>query len=514
MPDTAFIDGPSNEPLRDAARPFAITPMTINTPITLALVPLLLLSACTDAPPGADPAQERPNILLVLVDDLGYGDLGCYGNPNVRTPHIDQLAREGALFTDAYAASPVCSPSRAGLLTGRFTATIGLTNAIGPASERWAKGRKLTEPDNAPHLPFTETTVAELLRAAGYATASIGKWHLGNTGSLPQDHGFDVNFSGNNIGSQRSMFGPDYGIRLGPVPEGEYLTDRLQAEAEAFIRSHRDQPFFVYLSHYAVHRPIGAKAETIAHYPEHTTGPFGLLPEYAAMIEDVDTAFGRMRSFLVEEGLTDNTIIILTSDNGAVRQWGSNGNLRGAKGLVYEGGIRVPLIIWRPGLSDAGRVITDPMHAADLLPTILDLAGLGQAIPGNLDGASLAPLLDGPAVSLPERPLLWHFPHYNMHGSRPATALRQGDFKLIHFYETDSQELYDLRQDPGETRDLAPEQPGQLAAMVEALEAGLARTGALHPLTNPEYSGKEPETFTLLPFESTRTAPGADPTKP
>lgn len=455
----------------------------------------------------------RMNVVLIQVDDLGYGDFGCYGNPHVRTPEVDRLAAESVRFTDAYAPSPLCSPSRAGLLIGRWPVRIGLTNAIGPAGKAWAEGRQLVEPPNPDQLPYEEITLAEVYRAAGYATASIGKWHLGGEDSMPHHHGFEENFAGNDIGSQRSMFGPDYGIRLGPVPEGEYLTDRLQAEAEAFIRRQGERPFFLMLNHFAVHRPIGAKPETIARYPERAEGPWGLLPEYAAMIEDFDTSLGRMRQFLAETGLGDRTVLVVISDNGAVRQWGSNGLLRGAKGLIYEGGIRVPLIISAPG-ARRGLEVTDAVHAVDLFPTLLELTGVPLPEALKLDGLSLRPLLSGEVEHLPERSLYWHFPHYNMHGSRPAQAVRRGDYKLIHFFESDEYALYALREDPAEALNLAESEPEKLAGLRDELARLAEETQAFLPVRNPDYTGIEPEPVLLRPFESTRTAPGADPNAP
>ena len=481
-------------------------------------LPILLCAAVAGCGVNPETSAENSgdaplNIVLILVDDLGYGDVAVYGNPYVRTPHMDALAARGALFTDAYAPSPVCSPSRAGILLGRNPARIGLTTAIGPAGIRWAADRRLREPPNPVRLPYEETTLAEALREVGYRTASIGKWHLGGEDSRPQDHGFDVNFAGNDIGSQRTMFGPDYGIRLGPVPEDEYLTDRIQAEAEAFIRENRDRPFFALVSHFAVHRPIGAKPETIAHYPEHAEGPWGLLPEYAAMIEDFDATVGQMVAFLREEGLEERTVLIVVSDNGAVRQWGSNGLLRGAKGLIYEGGIRVPKIVWFPGIRE-NRTLTDPVHGIDIFPTVFELAGLDIPEGLALDGISLAPLLRGEIDSLSERPLYFHYPHYNMHGARPGSAVRVGDFKLLHFYETDHDELYNLREDPSESINLAERSPELLARMKETLEALRRDTGSIAPIPNPDFSGMEPEPVLLRPFESTRTAPGADPDAP
>lgn len=449
------------------------------------------------------------NVVVVLIDDLGYGDLGCYGNPQVRTPFVDRLAREGTRFTQAYAPSPVCSPSRAALLTGRWPARLGLTDAIGNAGDRWQRGRRLTPPAAPSRLPYAEVTLAEAFRAAGYATGSIGKWHLGGEGSLPGDHGFDVNFSGNNIGSQKTMFGPDYGIGLPPAPVGEHLAERVQAEAEGFMRAHRDRPFFLYLGHYSVHRPVGARPETIARYPAKGPPPWGVIPEYAAMIEEMDATVGRLLDFLEREGLAQRTLVVFTSDNGAVRWWGSNGPLRGTKGTIYEAGIRVPLIVRQPDGKGAGRVEAAPVHGCDLFPTLLDLAGVPLPSEVELDGVSLRPLLLGEGEALGDRPMLWHFPHYNMHGATPATALRVGPLKLIRFYETGREELYDLERDPGETTDLAGARPEQLREMGRHLAAQLDASRAKMPVVNPAYTFSEPEVKELRPFESTRTRPGS-----
>jgi arylsulfatase A-like enzyme len=469
-----------------------------------------MLAACllgTADIAGAQTRQVRPNVVLVVIDDLGYGDLACYGNPQVRTPHIDRLAREGVRFAQAYAPSPVCSPSRAGLLTGRWPVRSGVTDAIGDAGDRWNRGRRLVPPPNAKSLALEEVTLAEVFRGAGYATANIGKWHLGGEGFLPQDQGFDVNFAGNSLGSQKSMFGPDYGIGLPPAPAGEHLAERVQREAEDFMRRRRDQPFFVHLSHYSVHRPVGARPETVARYPQKGPAPWGLVPEYAAMIEEMDSTIGRLMKFLEEEGLAANTIVVFVSDNGAVRWWGSNGPLRGTKGTVFEAGIRVPLIIRAPGVTGAGRVSDVPVHGCDLFPTLLELAGIPLPAGRPSDGLSLLPILRGAGGLPADRPMLWHFPHYNMHGATPATALRQGRYKLIRFYETGREELYDLEADPAENTNLSAARPELLRQLGARLAGLLAATGAQMPRVNAEFAFVEPELKELQPFESTRTNP-------
>jgi arylsulfatase A-like enzyme len=477
----------------------------MRTPALLVL--LLVTSVSTGLAAAPTNPSVRPNVVFFVIDDLGYGDLACYGNPHARTPHIDRLARDGVRFTQAYAPSPVCSSSRASFFTGMWPARIGLTDAIGDAGDRWNRGRRLRTPPNPDSLPHRETTLAEVFREAGYTTASIGKWHLGDTGSLPEDHGFSVNFSGNNIGSHKSMFGPDYGIGLPPAPEGEHLAERVQAEAEAFVRQHRNTPFFLHVGHYSVHRPVGARPQTIARYPARGPAPWGLLPEYAAMIEEMDATIGRMMQFLREDGLEDRTIVVFISDNGAVQAWGSNGGLRGTKGTLREGGIRVPLIVRLPGHVGAGRGIETPVHGCDLFPTLVDLAGIARPENLRLDGVSLRPLLESATNPLPERPLFWHFPHYNMHGSTPTSAVRLGRLKLLRFYESGRDELYDLEADPGETTDLAAAEPGALRRLAERLGDHLVETGAQMPTLNPRYAFADPELRELLPFESTRTRP-------
>lgn len=481
----------------------------MKTTPTLSWTAAVVIAIGAIASPSAMAAEPAPlNVVLIVIDDLGYGDLACYGNPHVRTPHIDRLAREGTRFTAAYAPAPVCSPSRAGILTGRWPVRSGITDAIGEAGNKWNEGRKLVPPANAPHLALEETTLAEMFRRGGYATASIGKWHLGGPGFLPTDQGFDVNFSGNMLGSQKSMFGPDYGIGLPPAQAGEHLTERIQHEAERFITVQRDRPFFLLLSHYAVHRPVGARPGTVAHYPPKGPAPWGLVPEYAAMIEETDASVGRLMSFLRERGLDRRTAVVFTSDNGAVKWWGSNGPLRGTKGVVYEAGIRVPLIVRLPDGTGAGRVSGLPVHGCDLFPTLLDLAGLPAPAQLRLDGQSLLPLLRGSGSLPAERAFFWHFPHYNMHGSVPASAVRVGDLKLIAFYETGRHELYDLRADPGETRDLSNSRPETLHTLKTRLAALRAETGARLPTPNAAYAGIEPELRELRAFESTRTVPG------
>lgn len=467
---------------------------------------LALFAASAAALPSA--GTPAPGLIVILADDLGWGDLGSHGNPHVRTPHLDALARESTRFTHAYAASPVCSSSRAALITGRWPARIGVTDAIGEAGEKWSRGRRLLTPPNPTGLPAATTTLAEVLRPAGFATASIGKWHLGGSGSLPQDHGFDLNYYGNNLGSPKTMFGPDHGLGLAPTPAGEYLTDRLEEEAERWLAARGDSPFFLLLSHFAVHRPVDAKPETIRRQPPKGPAPWGLLPEYAAMIEDLDASVGRLVAFLRTRGLDRRTSVIFTSDNGAVKWWGSNGGLRETKGTLYEGGIRVPLFIRLADGAGAGRVVETPVHGCDLFPTLLELAGVPASAAPQPDGRSLVSILRGRPGFEADRPLFWHFPHYNMHGGRPAGAARSGDLKLLEFFEDGRRELYDLRADPGETRDLARDRTEDVLRLTALLSAHRREVAAVIPAHNPTYEGVELEIVPLRPFESTRTVPG------
>ena len=435
-------------------------------------------------PLAAAPATaEHPNVILILVDDLGLTDLGCYGSQFYQTPNINRLAARGVKFTQAYSACTVCSPTRASLLTGQYPARLHLTDWIEGHDRPFAK---LRPPDWRMFLPPGEMNLAKAFKSAGYATISIGKWHLGPTNCFPKESGFDENLGGYNRGQPPSYFAPYKIPTLAEGPDGEFLTDREAAEAVKFIGRNRAQRFFLYLPHYAVHTPIQSKTNVVAKYRAlaRAGGP-QTNAAYAALVESVDDSLGRILAKLDETRLAENTVVIFTSDNGGLLPVTKNLGLRAGKGSAYEGGVRVPLIIHWPGVTHAA-TNTTPVITPDLYPTLLELAGLRDA-PGHLvDGESLVPLLRGNG-SLKRDTLYWHYPHYHPGGATPHGAVRSGDFKLIQFYETDRAELYDLRNDPMESKNLAATEPARVQALRGKLESWRQQVGAQRPMANPAY---------------------------
>ncbi|HEX4945218.1 MAG TPA: sulfatase [Blastocatellia bacterium] len=437
--------------------------------------------------------QRPPNIILILVDDYGWADTGCYGSTFHRTPNIDRLAAQGIRFTDAYAAAPVCSPTRASLMTGKAPARLHLTDWLPGRTDR--PDQKMARPVIEQQLPLSEVTLAEALQQRGYATAHIGKWHLGGKGFAPEQQGFALNISGDHTGTPRSYFYP-FQNKDGQMPgletgrEGEYLTDRLTDEAEKFIDRSKEQPFFLYLPHYTVHIPLKAKADLIAKYQalarpdqQHHNAI------YAAMIEGLDDSVGRIVRKLEALRLDQNTIIIFTSDNGGLSvvegpntPATNNAPLRAGKGYLYEGGIRVPLII--SGVGQAGSVNRTPVVSTDIYPTILALTG--SKIPHGLDGANLVPLLRT-GRALKRDALYFHYPHYSNQGGKPGSAIRQGDWKLIEFAEDNHTELYNLKNDLSETRNLAAESPARARALQQKLARWRRAVGAQMMTPNPNY---------------------------
>ena len=460
---------------------------------------LLLLFTMVPLAPSAMAHADKPSIVLFLIDDLGWKDVGCNGSDYYKTPNIDRLAREGTRFTDAYAACAVCSPTRAAILTGKYPARLLLTDWL--PSGRWNPKAKLREGRRVRALPVEELTLAEALRDTGYRTASIGKWHLGSEPfSLPQHHGFDVNIAGNGHGAPGNYFFPYNGnwkvptttLRvkwntLGDGKPGEYLTDRLTDEAIGFIRENRDSPFFLYFPHYGVHTPLQAKKEMVARYEKVPKTQRQGDPVYAAMIESIDQSVGRIVTVLESLDLHRNTVVIFTSDNGGFYKATSNAPLRANKGSYYEGGIRVPLIIKWPGVSKSGTICHQPVTSSDLYPTCLAAAGLPLRPNQHRDGLSLLPLLNGEGTFEREA-IFWHFPHYNQHPqSYPSSVIRKGAWKLIETFDPEGVELYNLEEDLGETHNLAEKRPQLTAKLRRDLDSWRKEVGAQMMERNPDY---------------------------
>lgn len=473
--------------------------------------PFIACLALLTLPPAAGEAR-RPNIVLILADDLGAADLACYGADFHETPRLDRLAAQGLRFTQAYAAAPVCSPTRASLLTGRHPARLGITD--------WLPGRKsqprdrLLAPTLPSHLGLDEVTVAEVLREAGYRTASIGKWHLGERAEhFPEHQGFDRNVAGSGKGHPPSFFSPHRLPHFEDGPAGEHLDDRLTREAIAFITAavEEQRPFFLYLPHYAVHTPLQGKPELVAKYEAKLAAQAGAPdfeehpadgrvrirqshPVYAAMVESLDTSVGRLLDALEELGVAENTLVLFTSDNGGLSTSegspASNRPWRAGKGWAYEGGVRVPLIAAWPGRIAAGGVTDAVVSSPDFLPTLLEAAGL-EARPGlALDGKSFAAVLAGRTAAETERAVFWHYPHYSNQRGLPHSALRRGAWKLIEWLEDGRLELFNLEEDRGETTDLSASEPARAAALRDELHAWRNQVGARMPVPNPAFAGQ------------------------
>jgi arylsulfatase A-like enzyme len=440
----------------------------------------------------ADPAV-RPNIVLILIDDLGWRDLGVMGSEYYETPNIDKLAGQGMLFTQAYANAPNCAPSRASLLSGQYPPRHGIYTVGSPARGS-ARNRRLIPVENRTYLARDVVTIAEALQAAGYVTGHFGKWHLGGPGYLPTDQGFDVNVAGSELGTPPSYFHPyrgPSGQLLDLAQRGaasEYLTDRLTNEALQFLEQHATQPFFLYLSHYAVHTPIRAKDQDVARFRNKPAVGGQGDPTYAAMVYSVDESVGSVVAKLEELGIARKTVVFFFSDNGGFGPVTSMAPLRGSKGMLYEGGIREPLIASWPGVVEGGSVTRIPVIGSDLYPTILEIAAVEPPAGHILDGISLVPLMTD-REEPQKRALFWHFPAYleadrSVTGpwrTTPAGAVRRGRYKLLHYFEENRLELYDLEQDVGERHNLAAMQPDTTSELLRLLAEWRATTGAPLP---------------------------------
>lgn len=489
-----------------------------STLVVLAAIAFMMLNSCSDS---GKPA-EKPNFLFILVDDLGWADLACYGSSFHETPNLDKLAGESLRFTSAYAACPVCSPTRTSIMTGKYPARTGVTDWI-PGRQSYSPGLpgdKVLAREFELEMKLEEVTIAEALKGAGYSTFFAGKWHMGEDSIYwPEHQGFDINKGGWSVGSPRGgYFSPYINPRLESGPEGEHLTDRLTNESIAFLEAKQGEPFLLYLSFYTVHTPLQGKPELIEKYEAklETMGvdPASMLttdrewikyapsrgrfvertmqghPVYASMIESLDSNVGRLMQKLEELGLDRNTIVIFMSDNGGLATSEgsptSNLPLRAGKGWMYEGGIREPMFIKWPGSGSAGNVSDVPVTSTDFYPTMLEMAGLDLMPDQHMDGVSLVPLLTGKG-ELTDRAIFWHYPHYGNQGGKPGAAVRLGDYKLIEFFDPGLVELYNLAEDVGERENLAETMPEKVEEMLQLLHSWQKEVGAEGMDPNPDY---------------------------
>lgn len=458
---------------------------------------------------------QRPNVLFILADDFGWNDLGCMGSKYYETPNLDNIAENGVKFTNAYATCQVSSPSRASIMTGKYTPRHGITDWIGEKSgEDWRtmkRHSKLLPADYKWNLSLDEYTLAECMKDNGYTTFMAGKWHLGDEGSWPEDHGFMINKGGCDWGGPKNGYFSPYGNpRLDDGPDGENLSIRLGMETADFmkehVKEHSDKPFFIYLSFYAVHGPIQTTEKNWSYFRNKAekmgikengfevdrTLPVRQVqdnPVYAGLIKDMDDAIGIVMNELNRLGLDKNTLVIFTSDNGGVTSGDAYSTsllpLRGGKGRQWEGGIRVPLLMQYPDCNK-GSICNVPVIGTDYFPTILDYAGLELHPEQHKDGISILPILKDNVV--PKRPLFWHYPHYGNQGGEPSSIIRKDDWKLIYYYETGNCELYNLSIDISESEPLNAQYPQKLSELKNELFKWLDGIDAIKPIADPLYS--------------------------
>ncbi len=450
-------------------------------------------------------AVERPNIVFILADDLGWADLGCYGADLHETPNLDKFASQGVRFTQAYAMS-VCSPTRAAIQTGKHAARLHITI--------WREGtltpppmRKVIPPQAVSNLPLEETTIADALKTAGYMTFHVGKWHLGDASYYPETQGFDVNIGGTQWGAPNTYFYPFSGTNtfgdfryvpgLGPGKSGDYLTDRLTDEAIKLIDAAGKRPFYLNLCFHNPHTPIEAKTNRVEYFSKKLKpGMHHQNPTYAAMINILDENIGRLLAHLEKRGLTKKTVVVFNSDNGGFLgnrkgRVTDNYPLRSGKGSLYEGGVRVPLMVRWPGVTPRGAVCDEPVICMDYIRTIAEIVGLPESALGGsgIDGVSLVPLLKDPKARLAREALYFHYPHY-YETTSPVSAMRQRGWKFLEYYENGKTELYNLAEDPSEQHDLAAQMPDRAADLKQKLHAWLSEVNAQLPTPNPTWKGK------------------------
>ena len=460
--------------------------------VILIFLAISLMSGCITA------NNTKPNIILIVIDDLGWRDAGFMGSTFYETPNMDRLAAEGMVFTNAYANAPNCAPSRASIMTGQYTPRHEIYTVN--SSERGeSRLRKLIPVKNTTTLSRNKITIADVLKNAGYICASMGKWHLGDDPeSGPLSQGFHLNIAGNKTGHPKSYFSPYKNNNLSDGPVGEYLTDRLSQEAVTFIKDNRNNPFFLYLPYYSVHTPLQAKPEIVGKYKNKKSDSHHNNAIYAAMIESVDSGIGKILVGLDQMELANNTLVILFSDNGGVRRITSMSPLRGGKGMLYEGGLRVPLVMRWPGHIKEGTKSITPVMGLDLFPTFLQAAGVNIPDQVILDGVSLLPVFEGKEFTI-ERALFWHFPAY-LEGkaegardphfrTRPGGVIQQGGWKLIEYFEDSSRELYNLRSDIGEKNNLIDSEKEKADELYQQLRQWRHSIDAPVPIEiNPNYN--------------------------
>ncbi|WP_436716087.1 sulfatase [Roseiconus lacunae] len=482
--------------------------------VCAATVAVCLLSVACSCPASA--AETKPNVVLILMDDMGAHDLSGEGSQFYQSPNIDSIAAQGIRFSNGYATCCVCSPSRASIQLGTFPARHGITDWIGAKSGlAWKRPNRVLPAEYLHELPTDQTTIAEAFREAGYGTFFAGKWHLGGEGSWPTDHGYDENQGGHDRGSPPGgFFSPYKNPVLTDGPDGESLPIRLAQETADYIRRNSDEPFFAMLSFYSVHAPVQTSKELWEKYrdraPELKPGQTRFLvdrtlpvrqvqdhPVYAGMVETVDNAVGVVLHALDELGLEENTIVVFTSDNGGVSSGDayatSNLPLRGGKGRQWEGGIREPLYIRYPAGVRPGIESSTPVTGADLYPTLLDLCGIPLKPEQHVDGVSLKPILKGGRIE--SRALYWHYPHYGNQGGEPNAIIQKNRWKLIHYFEDGRNELYDLENDPGEESDLSLTNPARTAELFQQLDKWLDEVDAKRPKADPRYDPAKTEEF-------------------
>ncbi|MFP4029167.1 MAG: sulfatase [Candidatus Brocadiia bacterium] len=462
---------------------------------------------------------KPPNFVFILIDDMGWKDIGCYGSTFYETPNIDQIAGEGMKFTDGYAACPVCSPTRASILSGKYPATVGVTDWIDWGGFCHPRRGVLVDAPYIDHLPSGEKSLAATLNEAGYATWHLGKWHLGKEDYYPDKHGFEENIGGCEWGlPTNGYFSPWNNPTMENAEEGKYLPDHLTDEAIRLIRENDERPFYLNMCYYCVHGPIQAKKALVERYEKkvkelgldtvktfEVDGPFPIEgkkdrqikrrlvqsdPDYAAMIQSLDENIGHLMEAIKDEGEENNTVVVFTSDNGGLATAeGSptcNSPLAEGKGWMYEGGVREPLIVKWPGVTEPGSVCCEPVTSPDFYPTLLEMAGLGPLPEQHTDGISLVPLLKG-ARSIDREAIFWHYPHYGNQGGTPGSSIRSGDYKLIEFFEDGHLELYNLREDISEEHNIAELQPERVERMHGMLKDWRDSIEAQIPERNPDW---------------------------